>query len=64
MSISSDIFITREEAGQRVKHKLMGEHERIIDLALSKMLNSELTSYLHDECSFYNIVKETKPKKG
>jgi hypothetical protein len=66
MSICSDVFITEEEARQRVKRMLMYNQEQLIDLAMQSMENFELTNYLNqgDDIYYYNIIEEERPKRG
>lgn len=55
MSISSDVTITRKEAIKLVKHKLMTEHEALVDLAVNAMSDSLLCTCLHTDTEFYHI---------
>jgi hypothetical protein len=67
MSICSDVFITEEEARQRVKRMLMYEQELLIQLAVNGMKVWELSSYLNrddDGLYFYNITKTKKVKNA
>lgn len=63
MSICSDIYITREEAEKRVKSALLGQQERLIDLAIKSMDDSDLASELHSDMYYVNIEKTKGRKK-
>ena len=58
MSMSSDVFITREQAENGVRAKLLAEYECMLDIALKAMDDSALCSYLHTDYTFYNIGGE------
>jgi hypothetical protein len=62
MSICSDVDITRDEAGKRVKAILLREQEILIDLAIKAMRDFDLTSRLNSDMYFYNIQKTKKVK--
>ena len=55
MSISSDIFISRKEAGERVIDKLLYEQKQLVEKAVKGMEDWELTDHLHTDLYFYNI---------
>jgi len=57
MSISSDVFITEEEARQKVAKLMMIEQEELIKLAIKGMNVFELESYLNrdSEMYFFNV---------
>lgn len=59
MGISSDIYITREEAEKLVTNILMGEYLLMVKKAINNMEDSELTSKLHCDMYFYNISRDT-----
>lgn len=65
MSICSDIFITEEEAREKVKRILMYQQEQLIDAAIKSMKDFELSGYLNQDGSiyYYNIIKTPKKKK-
>jgi hypothetical protein len=66
MSICSDVYITEEEARQRVKRMLMFNQETLIDLAVKSMQDFELTGYLNqdNDTYYYNITKTKKVKNA
>lgn len=66
MSICSDVFITEEEARERVKRMLMYEQEQLLQLAVNGMQVWDLTSYLNRDSDlyYYNITKTKKVKNG
>jgi hypothetical protein len=65
VSICSDVFITEEEARQRVKRMLMFEQERLIDAAIKGMETFELSMHLNtDDMYYYNITKTKKVKNA
>lgn len=60
MSITSDVYITKEEAKKRVKAILLSQQEYLIDIAVRNMDNFELSGYLNggDDLYYYNIESE------
>ncbi len=62
MSICSDIYITREEARKRVKAVLMNQQEKLIDLAIKSMSDSDLACELHSDMYYVNIENTKKGK--
>jgi hypothetical protein len=60
MSIYSDVFITKQQAKEMVKARLMYHQERIINLAIKSMDNWELANHLNSDGSdyYYNIKEE------
>jgi hypothetical protein len=66
MSICSDVFITEEEARQRVKRMLMYQQEQLIDAAIKGMETFELSMHLngHDDLYYYNITKTKEVKNA
>ena len=63
MSICSDIYITREEAEKRVKATLLYQQERLIELAVKSMDDSDLARELHSDTYYVNIEKPKKKVK-
>lgn len=43
MSISSDVYISREEARDRVKSKLLAQQKELIEHAIRGMTDTDLT---------------------
>ena len=57
MGISSDVYISKEEAIKRVKAKLMYDHELLINSAIKGMDTWDLSSILNQDSDlyYYNI---------
>ena len=58
MGISSDVYISKEEAIIDVKEYLMLQHEQLVDKAIEAMSDGELCSILSDDLYYYNIRRE------
>lgn len=65
MSICSDVFISLEEARERVRSKLMYQQSLLIESAIKSMNEFELSGYLNEDGSlyYYNIDRSIKKKK-
>lgn len=66
MSICSDVFISLEEARERVRSKLMDQQSSLIEAAVKGMTERELSWSLNDGSSdlyHYNIDRSIKKKK-
>ena len=53
MSICSDVFISLEEARERVRSKLMYQQSLLIESAIKSMNEFELSGYLNEDGSLY-----------
>ena len=65
MSISSDVYISKEEAIKRVKAKLMFDHELLINSAIKGMTPWDLSSILNQDSDlyYYNIKSEEEDEE-
>lgn len=66
MSICSDVFISLEEARERVRSKLMDQQTQLIEAAVKGMTERELSWELNDDDDpiyWYNIQKSIKKKR-
>lgn len=64
MGISSDIFITKKEAQEKVKALLLEKQTQLIEAAIKGMSDSELTSLLNEQSDlYYYSIEKNKTKK-
>lgn len=65
MSICSDVYITRQEARQKVIQKLMYDQQMLIQLAVKAMDDFELRLHLNQNSDlyYYNIKPDKKKTK-
>lgn len=56
MSVSSTIYITKEQAQNMVKEQLMFQYKLLVDLAVENMYNFDLTLRISDDYTNYVIT--------
>lgn len=63
MSICSDVYISLDEARQRVKAKLMRDQEELVDQAIKGMSEFDLSCILNRDSDIYYYHIEKKKRK-
>lgn len=66
MSICSDVYISLEEARERVRSKLTDQQIKLVEAAVKGMTETELCWELNDDDDpiyWYNIDRSIKKKK-